>query len=169
MKLSELHENVVIDEARGPGLKGVFGALSVALAILMLMPATSSAWDFGPRSAYYNNQARAGVKANVFATQGYARTSGYFRDENNDGNTVYAKSMHYRRTYDGQTGAPSGWYPVANRSTGEITITSWVAYRLDWTSASYYDEVRVQARVCVQLGWPVWDRCSSSYYEVLNY
>ena len=152
-------------------------ALAVAAGLLVLMvgllasPALAVGW--GPGNAYYNGIRRATGYGDLSNDRNaYAANKITYRDTYADGNTVYATVTWAYYEYSQTCGTQGGvcWVYDSVDSTPEIgtaqgTTTVWERDNLHGDA----DKVRGGSKVCVQLGFPVPDRCSETFYPSFSY
>jgi hypothetical protein len=152
----------------GFGKKFALAAGAAVVAFGIAAPASAVGW--GTLTATYNSQARATGYGNFYNGSNIKAINDYrLNDVANDGNNSYGKTNFLFYGYHSSCGGDC-WYSKKIQSTGEYTY-----FNTPVTKAlySYLEPQATTARgdsyVCVQLGWPVPDKCSSHAYPSFNY
>ncbi|MFD3796198.1 hypothetical protein [Streptomyces californicus] len=136
----------------------VGGVLFTALAA-----GQTEALDWGPLTSSYDGTKRSSGYGSFTISGGtYAQNKVYTKDLAADGNTVY-------QTTTWQWYEASGWGTGYSRSTPEHSRTSYQVNYLRQQLDSSSEKVRGSHTVCVQLGFPVADRCSATALTTLTY
>ncbi|MFL3871241.1 hypothetical protein LT966_32250 [Streptomyces griseobrunneus] len=113
-------------------------------------------------SSYDGKNRSSGYGSFTISGSTYAQNKVYTKDLAADGNTVY-------QTTSWNWYKESSWGAGTSKSTPEHNKTSYqlnyLKEQLQWTS----EKVRGSHKMCVQLGFPVADRCSATAITTLTY
>lgn len=141
-------------------------ALTIGL-LGICAPAMAVSW--GPTSSYYGGTKRVTGWGDFYNSGNtYARSKMVTRDDSNDGNTVYGRTMF---NYYGLRCTPTcetRWFVSTTKSTPEFSNST----RTYWLDRGLYglgDRARGKVFACAQMGWPVPDSCSPASYPTFNY
>jgi len=139
-----------------------------ALAFGVALPASAITW--GSLTASYDNQPRATAKGNFFNGSNIKAINNVtLNDVNNDRNNIYARTNFLFYGYHDSCGGDC-WYSKTIQSTGEYDYWNTpLTKALATTLESYATTARGDSYVCVQLGWPVPDKCSAHAYPSFTY
>jgi hypothetical protein len=135
----------------------------VVAGMLAAQPVSAASW--GPVSSWYNDIRRSTAEGDT-TKEANARVLNTFKitDNRTDGNNVYGKSTVYFRKQN-------IWVTGSTKSTPEVQDLGGRArtYELRWQLDPQGDRARTASRACVQLGFPVPDRCSSESLASFGY
>lgn len=146
--------------------KGLVLLVLAAVTIGAAQTAMAVAW--GPLSSYYNNIKRV-TGWGDFYNEGFAYATNKItvRDDSNDGNTVYGRSLHQFWKWNNLQGTET-WHGSTFMATPEFSNTTRTYYHKKGLD-SQASKARVQTKACAQMGWPVPDSCTSTAYPSFNY
>jgi hypothetical protein len=142
----------------------MLGALVLTIG-LMASPALAVAW--GPGTGYYNGIPRVTARGDFFNDRNaYAANTITYQDRSNDGNTVHATSGFY--FWKPNSVGTTTWVHARTKSTTPIantTRTETLRQGLDDVA----DRARAASKGCAQMGFPVPDKCSETFYPSFSY
>ncbi|MFE9456334.1 hypothetical protein [Streptomyces californicus] len=139
------------------------GAVVGGVLFTALAAGHTQALDWGPLTASYDGTKRSsGYGSFTIAGSTYAQNKVYTKDLAADGNTVY-------QTTTWQWYEAGGCGPGYSRSTPEHSRSGYQVNYLRQQLESSSEKVRGSHTVCVQLGFPVADRCSATALTTLSY
>ena len=130
----------------------VSAAVLGGVILSSVVAGSASAVSWGTLTASYDGKSRAAAYGTFYnSNQVYAKNKILTKDLAADGNTVYAEmEFHWSSgAYD------TGYHTPEHNHT--YYVTNYLQDNLDGASSS----VRGSTEVCVQLGFPVADRCSA--------
>lgn len=115
----------------------------------------------GSLSVSYDNVTRGTASGVIFnRNNSHARDHFILGDVSNDGNNVYGKSYIYFNA-----GGSSKNFSTGEYSYGDTPVIK----NFDLALAPGGTRAYADDKVCVQLGWPVPDRCSQTSYVSFSY
>ncbi|MFH9568421.1 hypothetical protein [Streptomyces globisporus] len=136
----------------------VGGVLLTALAA-----GQAQALNWGTLTSSYDGKKRSsGYGSFTIAGSTYAQNKVYTKDLAADGNTVYQNTSW-------QWYGNDGWGAGYSKSTPEHNKTSYQLNYLKEELQASSEKVRGSHKMCVQLGFPVADRCSATALTTLSY
>lgn len=139
----------------------VIGSLVFGLSLTLIMGASTQAASWGPASASYDGSVRVQAWGYFTNENPNAKLTITLSDPSRDGNNAYAWGSIYSGT---------GLYTRTNEySTGEYDYFG-TPVTFEYTeSLGGGRPAHSSAKACVQLGWPVPDRCSAWADATFNY
>lgn len=142
-----------------------FAAVSslASLAIVVVTGGLAQAAGWGPLSASYDGSIRATAVGSTYATATQARNDYTLNDPSNDGNNVYGSSQFL--FYYGGTFHSAGTVGTGEYDYSDTPLT----FQMEKPLQELGTRARTSSKVCVQLGWPVPDRCSATALATFSY
>lgn len=132
----------------------------VVLSALMAGSASAAAW--GTVTSKYDGKNRSSAYGNFYNERNvYATNKVLSKDLAADGNTIYTEGIWYFTgpNYEGQS----------HRNTPEHSHSYYVTKYMKNPLVGPADKVRATTAACVQLGFPVADRCSAAAIVTVSY
>lgn len=137
--------------------------MATAAAVALASPA-AAAVNWGPLTAYYNNQARSYSKGTFYDDRAiYATIHAYLNDPSNDGNNAYTDADEYFWQTDpvACSTQPCYVYDRTKNSNEYNYFNTPITFYLYNSLHTQATSARAAIYTCAQLGWPVPDACSS--------